>query len=189
VQGCKDFSDLVPIQASSIMSSLKDIMDVDVEPFESQAYRRSKEAAQQQASRAAIVPSSETSSPPIDEDDNKNNIKGKTPLRRPQIKPSLQAAAQPTAARQNISRRRSSTTGKVWTSQGINQRLQSSQHVGESSTIIKRIRASSRYACEVHACDRAQSAEQRRCTSSHVRAMPSSQGASHLCPTSMCYQV
>lgn len=28
------------------MSSLKDIMDVDVEPFESQAYRKAKEAAQ-----------------------------------------------------------------------------------------------------------------------------------------------
>jgi hypothetical protein len=94
------------------MSSLKDIMDIDVEPFESQAYRRSKEAAQQQASRAAIVPSSETSSPPIDEDDNKNNIKGKTPLRRRRSNRVSKPAAQPTAARPNVSRRRSSTTGE-----------------------------------------------------------------------------
>jgi hypothetical protein len=97
-----------PIQASSIMSSLKDIMDVDVEPLESQAYRRSREAAQQQASsRAAIAPSSGTPSPPIDDDN-----KGKTPLRRRRSNRVSKPAAQPVAARQNIPRRRSSTAGE-----------------------------------------------------------------------------
>jgi hypothetical protein len=89
------------------MSSLKDIMDVDVEPLESQAYRRSREAAQQQASRPPIAPSSETPSPPIDDDN-----KGKTPLRRRRSNRVSKPASQPTAARQTVLRRRSSTAGE-----------------------------------------------------------------------------
>ncbi|KAE9378029.1 hypothetical protein N431DRAFT_171451 [Stipitochalara longipes BDJ] len=97
------------------MSSLKDIMDVDVEPLESQAYRRSKEAAQQQASRAVTAPSPETPSPPVDldDDDDDDDRKGKTPLRRRRSNRVSKPAAQPTAvARQNIARRRSSTAGE-----------------------------------------------------------------------------
>ena len=89
------------------MSSLKDIMDVDVEPLESQAYRRSREA-QQQASRPPIAPSSETPSPPIDDDDNK----GKAPLRRRRSNRVSKPASQPTAARQSALRRRGSTAGE-----------------------------------------------------------------------------
>ncbi|RAL59401.1 hypothetical protein DID88_006889 [Monilinia fructigena] len=48
------------------MSSLKDIMDVDVDPLESQAYRR-KEAAQQQASRPSIDTLSQSPSPQLDD--------------------------------------------------------------------------------------------------------------------------
>jgi len=93
------------------MSSLKDIMDVDVEPLESQAYRRSKEAAQQQASRAvtAPAPSPETPSPLVDLDD---DSKGKTPLRRRRSNRVSKPAAQPSAVRQNVARRRSSTAGE-----------------------------------------------------------------------------
>jgi hypothetical protein len=90
------------------MSSLKDIMDVDdVEPLESQAIRRSREAAQQQASHPPIAPSSETPSPPIDDDN-----KGKTPLRRRRSNRVSKSASQPTAARQTVLRRRSSTAGE-----------------------------------------------------------------------------
>lgn len=85
------------------MSSIKDIMDVDVEPLESQAYRRSREAAQEQASRAAIAPPSETPSPPINDDN-----KGKTSLGRRRSNRVSKSPAQPIAARQSISRRRSS---------------------------------------------------------------------------------
>jgi hypothetical protein len=49
------------------MSSLKDIMDVDVEPLESQAYVRAKEAAQQQASHPSLERSSATPSPQLDD--------------------------------------------------------------------------------------------------------------------------
>jgi hypothetical protein len=89
-----------------------------VEPLESQAYRRSKEAAQQQASHASTTLSPETSSLPIDDDEdedenNSNNSKGKTPLRRRRSNRVSKPATQPTAARQNISRRRSSTAAEV----------------------------------------------------------------------------
>ncbi len=95
------------------MSSLKDIMDVDVEPLESQAYRRSKEAAQQQASRAVTAPSPATPSPPVDIDDDIDSSKGKTTLRRRRSNRVSKPAAQPTAvARQNVARRRSSTAGE-----------------------------------------------------------------------------
>ncbi|KAH8685999.1 hypothetical protein BGZ60DRAFT_511139 [Tricladium varicosporioides] len=64
------------------MSSLKDIMDVDVEPLESQAYRRSREAAQHQASRPSIIQTAETPSPPVEDDEDHSINKGKAPVRR-----------------------------------------------------------------------------------------------------------
>jgi hypothetical protein len=78
-----------------------------VEPLESQAYRRSREAAQQQASLPPIAPSSETPSPPIDDDN-----KGKAPLRRRRSNRVSKPASQPTAIRQSAIRRRSSTAGE-----------------------------------------------------------------------------
>lgn len=60
------------------MSSLKDIMDVDVEPLESQAYRRSREAAQQQASSRLSI-TSEISTPPVYDLDSKE---GNVPIKR-----------------------------------------------------------------------------------------------------------
>ncbi|KAH9223689.1 hypothetical protein DL95DRAFT_101710 [Leptodontidium sp. 2 PMI_412] len=90
------------------MSSLKDIMDVDVEPFESQAYRRSREAAQQQASRPPIAPSTETSSPPVDDINT-----GKSTIKRRRSNRVSKPASQSTAARQSIARRRSSATGEA----------------------------------------------------------------------------
>jgi hypothetical protein len=89
------------------MSSLKDIMDVDVEPLESQAYRRSREAAQQQASRPSIAPSSATPWPPIDD-----NNKGKAPIRRRRSnRVSKPSATHPTSSQTSITRRRSSAVG------------------------------------------------------------------------------
>jgi hypothetical protein len=92
------------------MSSLKDIMDVDVEPLESQAYRRSREAAQQQASsRPSIASSSETPSPPIDNDDNKGNVPIK---RRRSNRASHLAVNHSSPSRPSITRRRSSAAGE-----------------------------------------------------------------------------
>jgi hypothetical protein len=96
------------------MSSLKDIMDVDVEPLESQAYRRSREAAQHQASsRPSIAPSSETPSPSIDDDDNDNNNKGKGPVKRRRSNRVSKTATLPTSSRSNVPRRRSSASGEA----------------------------------------------------------------------------
>lgn len=89
------------------MSSLKDIMDVDVEPLESQAYRR-REAAQQQASHPTIAQTSQSPSPPIDDSN-----KGKTPIRRRKSNRVSKPAGQSSAARQNIARRRSSAGGET----------------------------------------------------------------------------
>jgi hypothetical protein len=94
------------------MSSLKDIMDVDVEPLESQAYRRSREAAQQQASLSSIAPSSATPSPSI-EDDNNNNNKGKAPIKRRRSNRVSKTTTVSTASSSNISRRRSNATGEA----------------------------------------------------------------------------
>jgi len=58
------------------MSSLKDIMDIDVEPFESQAYTRARQAAEQQASLPSVETISATSSPTLDDS------KGKTTVNR-----------------------------------------------------------------------------------------------------------
>ncbi|KAH7356557.1 hypothetical protein BKA65DRAFT_547948 [Rhexocercosporidium sp. MPI-PUGE-AT-0058] len=90
------------------MSSLKDIMDVDVEPLESQAYRRSREAAQQQASRPPIAPSTETPSPPVDDINT-----GKSTIKRRRSSRVSKSVSQPTSARQSIARRRSSATGEA----------------------------------------------------------------------------
>jgi hypothetical protein len=84
------------------MSRLKDIMDVDVEPLESQAYRRSREAAKLQASLPAIAPSAETSLPPIVDQES-----GTVPKRRRSNR-ALRPAAP--AHRPASARRRSSAT-------------------------------------------------------------------------------
>jgi len=78
-----------------------------VDPLESQAYRRSREAAQQQASRPTLAPSSETPSPPVDDES-----KGKTSLSRRRSNRVSKPASQPTAARQSLLRRRSSAAGE-----------------------------------------------------------------------------
>ncbi|TVY56525.1 Zinc finger protein klf1 [Lachnellula cervina] len=95
------------------MSSLKDIMDVDVEPLESQAYRRSREAALQKASLPSIAPSSTTPSPSIEDDDNSNNNKGKAPIKRRRSNRVSKTTTPPPASRSNIPRRRSSATGEA----------------------------------------------------------------------------
>ncbi|TGO07582.1 hypothetical protein BTUL_0264g00150 [Botrytis tulipae] len=88
------------------MSSLKDIMDVDVEPLESQAYRR-KEAAQQQASRPSIDPSSQSPSPQLDD------TKGKLSMNHRRSNRVSKSSTQPTISRSNSSRRRSSGAGEA----------------------------------------------------------------------------
>ncbi|TVY45046.1 hypothetical protein LOCC1_G004243 [Lachnellula occidentalis] len=93
------------------MSSIKDIMDVDVEPLESQAYRRSREAALQKASLPSIAQSSETPSPSI-EDDNSNNNKGKAPIKRRRSNRVSRTTTPPAASPANLPRRLSSATGE-----------------------------------------------------------------------------
>lgn len=88
------------------MSSLKDIMDVDVEPLESQAYRR-KEAAQQQASRPSIDPSSQSSSPQLDD------TKGKSSINHRRSNRVSKPPTQPTLSRPSLTRRRSSGAGEA----------------------------------------------------------------------------
>ncbi|KAL2073702.1 hypothetical protein VTL71DRAFT_11028 [Oculimacula yallundae] len=89
------------------MSSIKDIMDVDVEPFESQAYRRSKEAAQQQASRFPIALSTESPSSTVDD-----NNKGQSTVKRRRSDRVSRPDSQPPTAAQGKIRRRSSATGE-----------------------------------------------------------------------------
>lgn len=88
-------------------------MDVDVEPLESQAYRRSREAALQKASLPSIAPSSTTPSPSIEDDDNSNNNKGKAPIKRRRSNRVSKTTTPPPASRSNIPRRRSSATGEA----------------------------------------------------------------------------
>ncbi|KAF4637838.1 hypothetical protein G7Y89_g252 [Cudoniella acicularis] len=100
------------------MSSLKDIMDVDVEPLESQAYRRSREAAQQQASRPTITPIPETPSPPVDEEEEEeeeedNNNKGKGPIKRRRSNRVSRSSGIPTLSRANVQQRRDSVAGEM----------------------------------------------------------------------------
>lgn len=75
------------------MSSLKDIMDVDVEPLESQAYRRAKEAGQQAVSQTSIDRSSATPSPQLD-----GNI-GTTLLKRRRSDRAPSLSAHPSSSR------------------------------------------------------------------------------------------
>ncbi|KAK2625241.1 hypothetical protein QTJ16_005610 [Diplocarpon rosae] len=89
------------------MSSLKDIMDVDVELFESQAYRRSREAAQRQAARPLVTPFTKKLSPLVDD----INI-GQTKIKRRRSDRLSKPASQPIAARQGIARWRSSAAGE-----------------------------------------------------------------------------
>lgn len=86
------------------MSSLKDIMDIDVEPLESQAYRR-REAAQQ---AHPTNPQKSQSPPPIDE-----SSKGKTPIRRRQSNRVSKPTAQPSTAHQHIARRQDIVSGEM----------------------------------------------------------------------------
>ncbi|KAG4029432.1 hypothetical protein MFRU_016g01840 [Monilinia fructicola] len=88
------------------MSSLKDIMDVDVDPLESQAYRR-KEAAQQQASRPSIDPSSQSPSPQLED------TKGKPSINRRRSNRVSKSSTQSTTSRPNLIRRRSSGAGEA----------------------------------------------------------------------------
>ncbi|KAG9237562.1 hypothetical protein BJ875DRAFT_481202 [Amylocarpus encephaloides] len=92
------------------MSSLKDIMDVDVEPLQSQAaYRRSREAAQQ-ASRSSIATSSEVPSPPTDDEDIDldNPNKGKHPIKRRRSRPAASGTEE--ASRSDTQDQRESAT-------------------------------------------------------------------------------
>lgn len=86
------------------MSSLKDIMDVDVEPLQSQAYRRAREAAELQASRPSIDHPSASPSPPPLLDDNK----GKAPIKRRRSNRVSKTASSPASLR-----RRSSATAET----------------------------------------------------------------------------
>lgn len=87
------------------MSSLKDIMDVDVEPLESQAYRR-REAAQQ--AHPTNPQKSQSPSPAIDESN-----KGKTSIRPRKSNRVSKPTAQSSTAQQHIARRRDSASGEM----------------------------------------------------------------------------
>ncbi|KAF7858650.1 hypothetical protein EAF04_009249 [Stromatinia cepivora] len=89
------------------MSSLKDIMDVDVDPLESQAYRRKEAAQQQQASRPSIDPSSQSPSPQLDD------TKGKSSINHRRSNRVSKPSTQPTTSRPNLPRRRSSGAGEA----------------------------------------------------------------------------
>ncbi|TAQ83741.1 hypothetical protein B7494_g7943 [Chlorociboria aeruginascens] len=92
------------------MSSLKDIMDVDVEPLESQAYRRSREAAQQQTLRSFndLIPSSEPPLSLLDDD------KGETSIpRRRSNRVSKPASSHPISPNPGTARRQSSTASEA----------------------------------------------------------------------------
>jgi len=96
------------------MSSLKDIMDVDLDPLESQAYRRSQAASQkqkellEQATRPSNDPSSHSPSPQPDD------ITGTTPTtitRRRSNRVSKPSSISTAASRPSTSRRRGSAAG------------------------------------------------------------------------------
>ncbi|KAK6583878.1 hypothetical protein PZA11_003608 [Diplocarpon coronariae] len=84
------------------MSSIKDIVDVDVELFASQAYRRSGGAAQHQSSRPLAAPSSEKPAALADH----INI-GQTSIKRRRSNRVSKPASQRIAARRGMARRRS----------------------------------------------------------------------------------
>lgn len=81
------------------MTSIKDIMDVDVEPLDAQAYRRSREAA-----KLPVLPSSEIILPPI-----VNTSTGDI-LPRRRSNRTLRSAIYPPPQGEAINRRRSSAT-------------------------------------------------------------------------------
>src|ERR1700710_2358953 len=89
------------------MSSLKDIMDVDVEPLESQAYRRAKEAAQHQAAHPFIDRSSATPSPQPDD-----NI-GKAPIKRRRSNRVSKSSGQPSPSQASNIQRGSSAAAEA----------------------------------------------------------------------------
>lgn len=113
------------------MSRIMDIMDVDVEPLESQAYRRSKAAAQQQTSLPPIAPPSRTPSPHVEDygdegdddnngdDINNSNRKGKTPIRRRRSNRVSKPPSQSTVVRPSSARRRSSAVGEAMDSYAL----------------------------------------------------------------------
>lgn len=82
-------------------------MDVDVEPLESQAYRRSKEAAQLQASLQPIVPSTETSPPSIID-----HNQGSVPIKRRRSNRGSNLPSQSPTVKRTVSSRRSSAGGE-----------------------------------------------------------------------------
>jgi hypothetical protein len=87
------------------MSSLKDIMDVDVEPLAS--YRRAKEATHPQAPLPSLDRSSATPSPLLD--DNRGNV----PIRRRRSNRVSKPSGLTSPARPSSIRRRSSTAGET----------------------------------------------------------------------------
>jgi hypothetical protein len=104
VQGCKYSNSRGPY---IIMSSLRHIMDVDVEPLESQAYRRAREAAQELAPPSN--PRSSVSPSPSLED-----TKGKTPISRRRTNRVAKAGGQSaTSARPSSTQRRDSASGEA----------------------------------------------------------------------------
>ena len=98
------------------MSSLRDIMDVDVEPLDSQAYRRRQAAAQQQASPPSVDQPSAAPSPPLDD---KN--KGKAPIKRRRSDRVSKPSDSTSTPGPNIIRRRSSAAREAMDFQYGNQ--------------------------------------------------------------------
>ena len=80
-------------------------MDVDVDPLESQAYRRSKETAEKPASRTPQIPSSSSPTPPP------SDGKKKAPIRRRRSNRVSKSLAQPSSSQPSTTRRRSSASG------------------------------------------------------------------------------
>lgn len=106
------------------MSSIRDIMDIDVEPLDSQAYRR-QQAAQQQVALPSVDQPSATPSPSL-EDKNKGKASIK---RRRSGRISKPSSSSSTPGPSNI-RRRSSAASEVMDFQYGNQ---ASMGVGSST--------------------------------------------------------
>ena len=90
------------------MASIKDIMSVDVEPFESQAYTRARQAAEQQASLPSFETIPVTSSPILLDD-----RKGKTPPNRRRSHRASKTLGQSTSIRKRSGRRSSSAAAEA----------------------------------------------------------------------------
>jgi len=91
------------------MSSLKHIMDTDVEPLDSQAYRKAREATQQPASLPPIDRLSATPTPSPTLDDTKGN----TSNSRRRSNRVSKAGGQSSPSRPSSFRRRSSTAAEA----------------------------------------------------------------------------